>query len=60
MTLKEPTTLAQAKAQIKHLSTENEAMSDALHKMSNECAVVLSNKDMEMRDKCSKCTRGRQ
>jgi len=43
---------------IGRLEKENEAISEALHKMNNECAVILSNKDMEMEKKCLTCKRG--
>ena len=43
---------------IDRLENENAAISDALHKMSNECAVMLSNKDREMLEKCKACGRG--
>lgn len=43
---------------IERLEKENEAMSEALHTMSDECAVILSNKDKQMHEKCQKCTRG--
>lgn len=54
-----PETYIEALAEIERLQKENEAVSDALHKMSNECSIMLSNKDRAMVDKCRNCKRGR-
>jgi hypothetical protein len=43
---------------IERLEYENEAMSSALHKMSNEAAVALAEKDKELLEKCRTCKRG--
>lgn len=53
-----PRTLNLCWKHIERLEEENEAMSDALHKMKNECAVMLSEKDGERLSMCKKCARG--
>lgn len=45
---------------IAKLEKEFNDVSDAYHGLSNECAVMLSNKDREMMDKCKRCARGRR
>ena len=56
--MKTPRNLHDALYRIAKLEEENEAMSDALNKVAEECAIVLSNKDREMEEKCKKCQRG--
>lgn len=53
-----PRTLELCHKLIDRLTVENAAMSDALHKMSNDCAVVLANKDRQLEEKCQRCRRG--
>ena len=42
---------------IVHLEDENKTMSDAMHKMVNECQIMLFDKDRAMLEKCAKCGR---
>ena len=35
-----------------------EIIEDAYHRLSNECGVMLGNKDKEMFQKCQTCQRG--
>lgn len=58
MAARAPRNLNLALKRIDQLENENEALSDALHKISNECAVMLSNKDKAMIEKCKTCKRG--
>jgi len=42
-------------AYIVHLEDENKTVSDALHTMSNECQVMLFEKDRSFIEKCRMC-----
>ncbi len=43
------------KEYIVHLKEENAAVSEALHGLRNECAVMLSEKDRALLEKCRMC-----
>jgi hypothetical protein len=43
---------------IAKLEGDNEAMSEAYHSLSNDCAVMLTQKDREHFESCQKCRRG--
>ena len=53
-----PRTVSLCHQHIDRLERECEAMSEALHKMSRECAEILSGKDRQMEEKCRMCLRG--
>ena len=53
-----PKTIELCHKRIAQLEKENEAMSEALHSMNNECAVILSEKDKAFQEKCRTCRRG--
>lgn len=54
-----PTSFEFAIKRIKKQEEQLEAISDALHSLSNECAVLLNNKDKDFEDKCMACRRSR-